>query len=408
MRKNIFIILICFAYLSTYAQKETSNWTFGANCGLTWNTTRSLACTGLAGTPNATLSGLPNNITSSLNNLEGCATLSNSDGVLTFYTDGMRLFYKGVAIATDLLGHISSAQSGVFCPYPGSPEKCFVIAVGAMRANNLSYTVAYEDQYGGWIESGKKNILFQGAKGLTGENIAVVHHQNGQDYWVIAVGQGGYEISPSYFNAWLVTKNGVSTTPVSTSFNLAYRDQFGSSGYLKISPNGRRFILATYPDNRFWYGDFNSATGAFSNIKSIADFNGTDLARPYGVEFSSDQSVVYFTDENGLYAFKADELFASNNISTVTKKKYSFTSTFGNSGAIQLGPDKRIYWSKTGTKYMYIIDNANDYNNIKIYQTPNNFLLGNCTTGLPTFSASWFSTPRGVMPVIPTLRTKSY
>lgn len=55
MKRIIFIAILAMAFLQGQAQKETYNWTFGYGCGLTWNTTRSIAATGIGGTANATL-----------------------------------------------------------------------------------------------------------------------------------------------------------------------------------------------------------------------------------------------------------------------------------------------------------------------------------------------------------------
>ena len=44
------------------------------------------------------------------------------------------------------------------------------------------------------------------------------------------------------------------------------------------------------------------------------------------------------------------------------------------------------------TDYLYVIDNPDEYDNLKIYQLPGGFLgSGRCRIGLPSFAASWFA-----------------
>ena len=73
------IIVIFFACLSTsvYAQKEANIWYFGNKAGLDFN------------------SGSPVTLTDrQLNTSEGCATISNANGQLLFYTDGVTVGIK--------------------------------------------------------------------------------------------------------------------------------------------------------------------------------------------------------------------------------------------------------------------------------------------------------------------------
>lgn len=385
--KKIILLTLCMAVsLFVVAQKETYNWVFGYNSGLTWNTTRSVSLTGLLSTASdVTLDDLPASLATSISTLEGCFSLSDSDGNLLFYSDGMTVYNKNnVAMTngTSMTGNSSSAQSGIIIPYPGSTNKYIAVTVGMTRANNLSYSVIDMSAQGGLGEVvlAEKNIRFQNAMGLTSESVTSIRHSNGTDYWILAIGQ--QTTAPSYINAWLLTSSGMSTTPVVTTLPYAMSGN-GSSGYLKISPDGKHFVWPSFVDNRFFYGDFDSSTAEFSNIKVI-----TGLNNPYGVEFSSEQSIVYITEKSGLTAFKADELFTSPTSATVTQKKYAITNT--DVTALQIGPDKRIYWVAANQNYMRIIDNADDYDNIALYQTPASF-IAKSGVGLPSFAASWFS-----------------
>ena len=70
MRSKILTILLLFALTAVNAQREAAIWYFGQYSGLDFN------------------SGTPVPLTGSLNTIEGCASISNVQGNLLFYTDG--------------------------------------------------------------------------------------------------------------------------------------------------------------------------------------------------------------------------------------------------------------------------------------------------------------------------------
>lgn len=397
MKKYIIILLFTVSlFPALQAQKQTYNWTFGYGVGLTWNTTQDVAVTGLFGTPATTLIGLPTSFTSSIRTLEGCFSLSDGNGNLLFYSDGVSIWNKNNLVmpnGSGLSGAQSSTQSGLILPYPGNKDQYLAVTVSDYDYNRFTYSVVDMTLNGGLgdIVAGQKNIPFVGAQGVVGESVTSVRHPNGKDYWILAMGR--QKTGPSYINAWLFTSSGgVSSTPVVTSFPYGV-DPYNASGYFKISPDGNHFVWSTFtPDNRFFYGDFNSTTAVFSNIKVKTGFD-----QPYGVEFSPDQELVYLSTKTGLYVYVADELFTASDPSTVTQKLYPLTDT--QTSALQQGPDKRIYWilasSPTSSNTsIRVIDNPNDFNNLRIYQTSTTgfFASGTYTgVGLPSFSASWFT-----------------
>ena len=180
MKKVILALVISVVVcMQIQAQKEANNWAFGQNVGLTWNTTQSLTATGLAGTANAVLDGLPTFTRTSIVTQEGCFSLSDSDGNLLFYSDGMTIWDKNNAVMTNgtgLTGHNSSAQSGIILPYPNSPNKYMAVSIGIDWTNKLSYTAIDMSQAGGLgaVIASEKNILLSG-----GEESEKVLHPSG-------------------------------------------------------------------------------------------------------------------------------------------------------------------------------------------------------------------------------------
>lgn len=384
------IILFVFGLLlipDMLAQKEANNWAFGQNIGLTWNTTQSLTATGLLGTTNATLDGLPTYMYTSIVTQEGCFSLSDKNGNLLFYSDGKTIWNKNnVAMAngTGLTGHDSSAQSGIILPYPGSADKYIAVAININWTNGLSCSVIDMTLDGGLgdVVSGQKNIALSGGSGGIGESVTSIRHANGVDYWVVAPGRG----TPSYLNAWLVTSSGVeATTPVVTQAPSGVTiTQTSACGYIKFTADGKHFAWGGN-DATFMYGDFDNSTGQFSNLRKVAG-----LVNTYGLEFSPSMKYLYIGGTKVLYVFDFDALLATSDPTTVTPKYFSFGV---DRNTPQLAPDGRIYMCAYQQRYLYVIDNPDEYDNLKIYQLPNTFLgtTGQCRIGLPSFAASWFN-----------------
>lgn len=385
MKKKIFICsLIFMVSMFARAQKETYNWYFGANCGISWSDTRDVLATGLFGVSDATLVGLPVNVDNSkINTSEGCFSLSDTQGNLLFYSDGKTIWNRNNLVMTNgvgLLGDASSAQSGIVLPYPGSTTQYIVATVGQQGANNAAYSVVDMTLGGGLGEvlSTNKNILFQGASGTTSETITSIRHANKRDYWVIAPGVG----TPAYLNAWLMTDAGAVSTPVITEVPGAVTS-LSAGGYLKITPDGKHFVWGSNTSGKLVFGDFNNTTGQFSNIKVISSVN------PYGVEFSVSMKYLYIGTISGVAVYDFPALLSAANPSSIVPKTY--TLGVSHVRAVQLGPDGRMYIPARSSKYLYVIDNPEEGTNLKIYQLPDNFMTGTAQFGLPSFAASWFT-----------------
>lgn len=85
------------------AQSQASNWYFGDGAGIRFN-------------DNGSVTALTDG---KLNTKEGCATISDDDGNLLFYTDGIRVYTKDHVIMQNgngLYGDPSSSQSALIVP----------------------------------------------------------------------------------------------------------------------------------------------------------------------------------------------------------------------------------------------------------------------------------------------------
>jgi len=362
LKKIYFILLLTLCFTSGYAQREAGIWYFGVNAGIDFN----------SGAPEALTNG--NLITE-----EGCATFSDKDGHLLFYTDGTYVWNRNHQIMPNgygLLGDSSSTQSAIIIPNPSNPNSYYIFTVDQPRQDGdgslpnpdgkndgLNYSEVNMYLQGGLgdVNPAKKNIHLitynpsdsKEAEFKCSEKISAVQHNDGISYWVIT------HFLDSFYS-FKITKAGVQNNPVVSKTNTliplgGYLNN--SQGYLKSSPNGKKLAIshaATKTTNEkgpkgntvrntgkaFLY-DFNNATGAVSN-----QLNLLSGENPYGVEFSSKSKKLYVTSNNfdsesniagsNLYQF---DLESSNIAASKTRLKQSNYSA----GALQLAIDEKIY-----------------------------------------------------------------
>jgi DNA-binding beta-propeller fold protein YncE len=130
-------------------------------------------------------------------------------------------------------------------------------------------------------------------------------------------------------------------------------------GALKFSPDGTKLAAALWRENnKFEVYDFDRNTGRVSNPRSFGPYQ-----EAYGVEFSPDGTKLYGT-ANGNSTTKS---IAAGTIESqvlqfdlATKK----ATTVGRSsnhkiGALQRGPDGKIYVAREDNSFLGVIENPN-------------------------------------------------
>ena len=147
MKKFIPSILLLFS-LSTYAQHEADKWYFGVNAGLDF----------FGGPPVAIYGG-------AMATTEGCATISDNNGNLLFYTDGVTVWNRNHQVmpnGTGLMGGISSTQSSICIPLPGSTLIYYLFTVAEIGGpNGFRYSIVDMSLQGGNgdVVANSKNIF---------------------------------------------------------------------------------------------------------------------------------------------------------------------------------------------------------------------------------------------------------
>ena len=401
MRK-IIILIICFiASYNAFSQKEASNWYFGNNAGIRFN-------------PNGTISELTDG---QLSTDEGCTTISDANGNLLFYTDGITVWDRlhrpmpnaNGLTGNGLFGDPSSSQSAIVIPKPKDPNIYYIFTVDTSlngdpdRGFNYSEVDMRLNGAFGDVTSKNINLLANSSEKIS----AVVKDCETESLWVITFSSLNGATTDTLFNtfhAYEVTDMGINTAPMSSTFNnLFVSDQ---RGYLKLSPDGTKLVCANSIDGLFLY-DFDVNTGMVSNQTQInINFSPPGKQQsPYGVEFSQSNDILYVST---YYNTETNQDFNDPSKQYGSLLQYDLTATNISSteviidqrqmyrGSLQLGPDGRIYRAMSitypmGSPYLSVINNPNVLGASCNYEHNAIRLSRNSRQGLPPFITSFFA-----------------
>ena len=415
-----------------FTQAEASHWYFGNGAGLIFDIS--------AGTVAPTADAA-----STINTNEGCSSISDVNGNLLFYTDGRNVWDKNHNImpnadydsGTGLYGDPSSTSSGLIVPKPGNPNQYYIFTVDEPHhqnayafpnqgpANESGNPVNfYSDSNGGVPEAddGYNNgfayslvdLSLNGGNGdvffseknvqLTtydptdqaqdsykcSEKITAVEHADGQSYWVLTHFR-------DKFYAFRIDNAGVDTNPVVSTVGPLITEQGyrrNAIGYMKASPDGSKIAICHRQNGNsqgsnsnntgsVWLYDFDNSTGLISATNAV---NLYPNSGPYGVEFSPDSSKVYVTANNSVVQFDISNPAPASTLTTVY-------NGFNFIGAIQLGPDGKIYVANSANPQTLDVINSPDDLGIACDYDVNGQALASGTfsnIGLPPFIQSFF------------------
>lgn len=382
------------------SQNEAANWYFGFGAGIQFDQ--------LNGTVAAVNNG-------QLNTFEGCASISDADGNLLFYTDGITVYNKNNTVmqnGSGLFGDSSSTQSAIIVPKPNDPNIYYIFTVDVKFENepvhngfNYSVVDMTLDGGSGAVTSDKNIKLLD----RTSEKItAVLKDCITKSIWVVTLAsEDGTEPVYNTYHAFEVNALGVSNISVKSVFNLNITDQ---RGYLKLSPDGTKMVSANMKGNfddpsnqdQLLLYDFDENTGIASNQQRLSI--SSQNIYPYGVEFSPNSQLLYVSSTNDQGANNPSAIHTSSlsqfnlTASDIQASEYRVDERQLYRGALQLGPDGKIYRALSvsyneGLPYLAVINKPNviehgcNYQHNAINLSPNF-----SSQGLPPFIQSIFNT----------------
>ncbi len=389
IRFFVFLSLLLVAIAAKAQQKEANTWYFGNYLGLDFN----------SGT------AVPLN-DGQLNTIEGVATISDSNGALLFYTDGIKIwnkFHQVMPNGIGLFGDPSSSQSAIIVPKIGDPARYYVFTVDQLSGpKGLNYSVVNMA-----LDGGKGDVEIKNSPLVNNvvEKITAVRHCNNRDVWVVAHGS----VSDIYYS-FLVNPAGINTTPVISHTGTLLlgiippgSQDSTSLGYLKASPNGKKIAAAHWTMN-VDVSDFDNVTGQVSNSISLYQ-PGDPHYLSYGVEFSPNSKLLYttvfyidpanFQKHNALFQY--DISLATSAAIRASQQVISITSDpIQVYAALQIAPDGKMYMAKNVYKDLAAVNDPNVYgtgcnfNSVAVsYTLP----AQKSSFGLPTFIQSYFYPP---------------
>ncbi len=376
LRKNIkllFIVSFLFTSLAcTIAQKQNNIWYFGTRAGLDFNFDP------------------PKSISGNLVALEGTASISDPDGNNLFYSDGVTIWDRNKNIMPNgagLVGGASSTQAALIVPLPNSCEKYYLFTTEDHYTNGgLAYSVVdmcLNNGMGDVVLSTKNTTVID----KTAEKITAVLHANGKDIWIIS-----HTLNSDKFQTFLLTSAGLNTTPVISTIGSFYAND-AIIGPVKASHDGTKIVSSASFRGICEMFDFNSSTGQLSNVRNLNPLF-TVQQWVYGIEFSPNDSLLYlstFYVTNYLYQVNlfTDQVTTLNSISG----NYHY-------GALQMGPDKKIYMARNNSSFLDVIDHPDMSGTACGYREKGQLLSSGTSSlsGLPNFAPySFFLNPNTLL-----------
>ena len=430
MKFKLFLLIALYTSLA-FSQQEASVWYFGVNAGLKFH-------------PDGTVTPLSDG---KLITNEGCSSIADHNGNLLFYSDGRTVWDRNHVImpngnyfgGTGLFGDASSTQSAIIIPKPGNPNLYYIFTLDEPHHENAAkYPNAFsgnyldgdsgktpddDDGFNNGLNYSIVDLSITGTNGSIGdiisrnnplitynpnptgeeikfkcsEKITAVQDVSGDRYWVIT------HFTDSFY-AFEISSSGVLLTPVKSNILpivpvSGYRRN--GIGYLKASPDGKKLAIAHQQiitdlgsqeqQKGFVYAyDFDVATGIVSNPKLVLS-----NVSAYGVEFSENSTTLYASYSK----FEFGTSIASNQLAQFdllsadisNSKTLIFHSMYG-PGALQLAPNKKIYYSSYLFNSLGVINSPNvlglgcDFNSTGQPLSP----TATHKLGLPPFITSFF------------------
>lgn len=382
MKKYLITYFLLLIVVFAFAQKQTNIWYFGNRVGLDFNQSPPLALNnGMA------------------NSQEGASSMSDNNGKLLFYTNGVTVInrkHETMLNGFGLRGDLSSTNNTVIVHMPGNDSSYYLFTIGSAREEIpvFSYNIIDMKADGGFGAVVQKNISLEDS---VLEKLTAIRHCNNRDVWIVM-----QKWNTDEYHAYLLTAAGLNPAPVISHLGLIINGQINNSiGTLKFSSKGNKLAaIHAFDNDAVQLMDFDNTNGLITNpvvfhpnaIPHQSTFTGV-----YGAEFSPDGKLLYVSSNNStsdpctIYQF---DITSNNAASILATKQIIAQTTPWYAGAMQLGSDKKIYMAMWNDTAVSVIESPNNYGSScnfvfnKIYMGPLNSYP--VQFGLPNFMQSYF------------------
>lgn len=269
--------------------------------------------------------------------LEGCATISDVNGDLLFYTNGVTVWNKEhdeMVNGDGIGGQRRSAQNSLIMPFGGDQTMFYIFTTERVYGDDeyaLRYSIVdmKEDQARGKVIV--KNVMLMDnsteritGSGFTGSDLIMAH-----------------EFGNNTFRGYQTSAAGLSGAIYSPAGEVHdFMDELSATGYMKISPSLAQIAVNIPGTNQVEILDINQ--GEVSNPRLI-DTGENNL---YGMEFSPGGLRLYLTTSSGsskLIQYDLDSLNSADPAGDISATKFDGYPQGSDYGALQIGPNGVIY-----------------------------------------------------------------
>jgi hypothetical protein len=205
------------------------------------------------------------NTSTQINTREGSDSISDDNGNLLYYTDGINIYNSSnTTVVSNLGGSDQSFQSGNIVQDTYNTNNYWVFGIrNWLTASNLS-----------WVKLNSSSVvqLSGTVSGNYAEVLTTTSHSDIDKFWLVLRPKNS-----QYINSFLVSGGTISATPVQTLTSFVFSGQ-NRYGQMKFSPNGDKMVWAVGTQNNdgpvnVAVYDFNKTTGVFSNERILLNYN---------------------------------------------------------------------------------------------------------------------------------------
>ncbi len=362
-----------------------TNWVFGNQCRLTF------------------ASGVPVAVPGTANlGPETGAQISDAAGNLLFYTDN-RTIWDASNFPMSNSGGFFTSGGGRSChtgalivPRPSTPNEYFLFSVNEWEkypsANPLSITTIDMTLNGGLgaVTNTCVPILLPvgvtlSPRGLV-EGVTLIPHCNATDWWLITCGADNTNSAKDWTRfvyVTLITSAGAGPT---TQYAVGFGGAGGGAsawGTLTASKDGTRLAICQADTKSIRVYDFDRSSGT-----PVLYLDTGNIGCNQDVAFSPDAKIVYYAYLQGLFDINGNGQYGLRQMDLASQQvrilRPHSAVPIGPQD-VQLGPDDKVYASRSGATSLDCINFPNAFNTLDLNEcglNPSSISLGGATNTL--------------------------